>query len=174
MIRALKIFDWLAFTVLPTFIAYLTNVGGVATSLDKAMGSLAPVVPSLLPFVAISGAAACLGFLVLRVALTSFHLMPRTVKLKFGFYLKQKVKELYPAIEEAISLDNSGRARSSLYSSRRNLDLRSRLKFIAKKLSDINVEVKESQLLSGVLVRDIAPFAEEGSYEDVRRLCERK
>lgn len=49
-----KALYWVAFTGLPTSLAYFTNAGGFASNLDKAVSNIAPVLGALLPFAAIT------------------------------------------------------------------------------------------------------------------------
>ena len=66
--------NWLAFTALPAFLVYFTDLGGFATRLDKALSSVAPIVGAFLPFIAIGLVTACLGIVVPRTYLFDWKL----------------------------------------------------------------------------------------------------
>ena len=74
MRRIWQTVNWLAFTALPAFLVYFTDLGGFATRLDKAAISVAPIVGGFLPFVAISLMTACLWISVSRLYIFSWGL----------------------------------------------------------------------------------------------------
>ena len=166
MARASKIAVWLGFTGLPAFIVYLTDAGGAASRLNTAVNSFAPTIGALLPFVAISGVAVCLGALLPKIGPPLFELMPMSVKLRFAFYRNQRTRGLYPVLEEATRLHDEGPWDSFQ-------SFRSYLNFVTVKLNEIGLHTtSKDQSAWWVFIQQLAPFAREGSYREVQRLCD--
>ena len=172
MVRAFQFAHWIALTALPALVWYLTDAGGAATRLDGAVNNLAPTASALLPFGAIMGLAASVLVLSFKAGPWFFGFMPQTFKLRYAFYRQRKVKDLYPALEKAICLDSARRLYMSGETAQH--DFSSQLKLIAIKLAELGIDVDIHKLrsLSGEFVRDLAPLAEHGYYEQIRRICE--
>ena len=172
MVQVFKFAHWVALTFIPAFMWYLTGARGDAARLDNAVESFAPTIAALLPFAAIVGLVGCLVVLSLNVTPWLFELLPQSFGLRFAFYRNRKVKELYPALQQAIEFDvELNYARSG---QRDVQNHNAQMAFIVTKLGDLGIviEVPKHRSHAQELVRDLVPFAKDGSFENVRRICE--
>ena len=159
---------WLSFTGLPACLSYLTDFQGAATRVDGSVSTIAPVIAAFLPFVAISGATACLGVLCIVVPRIVVWLLPKSKRNRFVR------AELYPALVKAIELDRASQDEIlNIDGYDRVEDLVSQFHFVSSQLNrlGLSTRVKDSQKWP-IFVRRLLPFAEAGDYENVERITE--
>lgn len=166
MLQFIRKHAWAALTGLATCAWFLTDVLGAASRLDEAVNDWAPVVAALLPFLAVAGVTISLTALLLGVIPWLFEKLPKSVKIRFAFYRNSKVKEIQPALNAAMYI-------ASFRLDGREIPVdETKLYFLKVKLEEIDIKFEESIFTARGVMRAIAPFVEDGSYEHVRRICE--